>query len=108
MELVAKIKWLCIYLALTFYSWSEEVSTYQPYRSFTPSATADQIWKSLMAQTNNPIQSAGIMGNIGIESSFDEDIVNQAENAFGLLQLRGDRLDNFRKFQQSNPGNLID
>tara|TARA_Y100000004_G_scaffold39382_1_gene42362 strand:- start:4059 stop:5660 length:1602 start_codon:yes stop_codon:yes gene_type:complete len=70
----------------------------------------DQIWSSLMAATNNnPIQSAGIMGNIGIESSFNPEIVNQNENAFGLLQLRNDRLDNFRKFQEANPEmNLVD
>ena len=61
------------------------------------------------ALTNNPIQTAGIMGNIGIESSFNPEIINQSENAFGLLQLRHDRLDNFRKFQAANPEmNLID
>ncbi len=80
------------------------MSTYQPYRSFNPSPMTDQIWSSLMASTNNnPIQSAGIMGNIGIESSFNPEIVNQNENAFGLLQLRNDRLDNFRKYQEANP-----
>ena len=93
--------WL-ILLSLTLNAWSSEL-IYQPYRSFTPNETTDQIWKSLNALTNNPIQTAGIMGNIGIESSFDPDIVNQSENAFGLLQLRNDRLDNFRKFQAANP-----
>jgi len=79
------------------------VSTYQPYRSFTPSAITDQIWKSLMAQTNNPIQAAGIMGNIGIESSFDPNIINEDEDAYGLLQLRNDRRDNYDLFDEANP-----
>lgn len=93
--------WLILF-SLTLNAWSSEL-VYQPYRSFTPNEITDQIWQSLNALTNNPIQTAGIMGNIGIESSFDPDIVNQSENAFGLLQLRNDRLDNFRKFQAANP-----
>ena len=93
--------WL-ILLILTTNAWSNEL-VYQPYRSFTPNQMTDQIWQSLNALTNNPIQTAGIMGNIGIESSFDPEIINQSENAFGFLQLRNDRLDNFRKFQSVNP-----
>ncbi len=93
--------WL-ILLFLTTNAWSNEL-VYQPYRSFTPNEITDQIWQSLNSLTNSPIQTAGIMGNIGIESSFDPDIINQDENAFGLLQLRNDRLDNFRKFQAANP-----
>ena len=93
--------WL-ILLILTTNAWSNEL-VYQPYRSFTPNQMTDQIWQSLNALTNNPIQTAGIMGNIGIESSFNPEIINQSENAFGFLQLRNDRLDNFRKFQAANP-----
>lgn len=74
---------------------ASEVSRYVPPDD-NPTQSADntpkgQIWSFLIGKGFSKAATAGIMGNIELESGYDPDALNDSSGAYGLFQWLGDR-----------------
>lgn len=64
-------------------------------------SNASTIWNFLASKGLGPIQIAGIMGNLDVESGFNPGAPNPAEGAIGIAQWEGGRRTALQQFAAS-------
>lgn len=69
---------------------------FQKFKSESASGTQSAAMQYLMQNGMSQAQAAGIVGNLMQESSLNPQAVSRDGRAFGLMQLRGDRVQSFQ------------
>lgn len=70
--------------------------------------TVADVFQGLLARGFSPVQAAAVAGNIQQESNFNPGAINADEDAHGLIQWRGPRLQALREFAASRGTHYAD
>ncbi|PEC12993.1 phage tail tip lysozyme, partial [Bacillus thuringiensis] len=78
----------------------------EPNRPSKGGDNAEKVWEFFNSKGFSDEATAGIMGNLQLESGFDTRIVNKHSKAFGLGQWLGARLTKLKKWANDNGKDL--
>ena len=68
----------------------------------------EKVWNYLIDKGFSPEVTAGIMGNIEAESTFDPNAINSHSGAYGLFQWLGSRKDGLMSYAKDKGKNVND